>query len=175
MMPCTIGKLENLQRREKPGLKEYPPHLRNKVILPWGTGKGISSLSGKVRKFSGKEGFKQVGRKKLQINRAREDMVKLGIYKPEFEPIIEIYSQLREQYEILTTRFVKSGYKYSELTETGTKKAPIVTTLEALRKDILSYASQLGLTPQGLLKTDENAFKKKKVSAIAAAMREASG
>ena len=112
-----------------------------------------------------------MGRKKLSINRARESMVKLGIYKPEFEPIIEIYSQLLDQYEILTKKFVASGYNYSEPTAQGSKKAPIVTTIEAIRKDILSYASQLGLTPQGLLKADDGAFKKKKVSALSEALK----
>ena len=99
---------------------------------------------------------------------ARANMTSLGIYKPEFEPIIEIYGQLVEQYERLTDEYAASGFNYLEHTNTGTKKAPIVTTLEALRKDILAYASQLGLTPQGILKADEAAFKKKRVSAIAA-------
>lgn len=115
-----------------------------------------------------------MGRKKLSINRARDSMVKLGIYKPEFEPIIEIYSQLLDQYEILTKKFVSSEYNYEEQTNVGTKKAPIVTTLEALRKDILSYASQLGLTPQGLLKADEGAFRKKKSNALSEALKAAS-
>lgn len=114
-----------------------------------------------------------MGRKKNIINQTREQMTALGVYKQEFEPIIEVYSQLREQYIILTRRFVESNYDFSELTNTGTKKAPIVTTLETLRKDILAYAAQLGLTPQGLLKADESAFKKKKVSAIAEALKAA--
>lgn len=114
-----------------------------------------------------------MGRKKNIINQTREQMTVLGVYKPEFEPIIEVYSQLREQYNILTKRFVESDYDFSEDTNNGTKKAPIVTTLESLRKDILAYAFQLGLTPQGLLKADENAFKKKKVSALAEALKAA--
>lgn len=93
-------------------------------------------------------------------------MKALGVYKPEFEPIIEVYSQLREQYKILTERFIASGYDFKEYTNTGTKKAPIVTTLETLRKDILAYAAQLGLTPQGLLKADEDAFRQKKKSKL---------
>lgn len=103
----------------------------------------------------------------------RDAMKSLGVYKSEFEPIIEIYCQLREQYDKLTTEFAASGFDYSETTETGSKKAPIVTTLESLRKDILAYASQLGLTPQGLLKADENAFRgKKKPSGLEAALKE---
>lgn len=113
--------------------------------------------------------------KKLKpASEARKHMRTLGIYKPEFEPIIKVYGQLMEQYEELTKRFIESDYEYEVATENGTKKAPIVTTLEALRKDILAYAGQLGLTPQGLLKADENAFKvKKKTSALFEALRAA--
>lgn len=102
----------------------------------------------------------------------RDAMTALGVYKPQFEPIIQLYCQLREQYDELTKQFKESGYDYSEVTSTGTKKAPIVTTLESLRKDILSYAAQLGLTPQGLLRADENAFKKQKPNALASALKE---
>lgn len=103
---------------------------------------------------------------------ARADMKKLGIYKAEFEPVIKIYGELIEQYEELTRQFVESGYSFSEETQTGSKKAPIVTTLEALRKDILSYASQLGLTPQGLLKADGNAFARKEAGGLATVLGE---
>ncbi len=102
----------------------------------------------------------------------KKAMTSLGVYKPEFEPIIEIYCELREQYKELTSEFKSSGFNYSEDTKEGTKKAPIVTTLESLRKDILSYASQLGLTPQGLLKADYKAFSKKTGNALAQALRE---
>ena len=100
-------------------------------------------------------------------------MKNLGVYKPEFEPILEIYAQLSDQYNILTKQFIESEYDFDEPTESGSKKAPIVTTLESLRKDILSYAAQLGLTPMGLLKMNENAFKKPKVSALANALKAA--
>ena len=102
--------------------------------------------------------------------KVRDAMTALGVYKKEFEPIIQIYCQLRKQYEILTDKFEESKYEYSEDTKTGSKKAPIVTTLESLRKDILSYASQLGLTPQGLLRADDKAFTKKEKNALAAAL-----
>jgi len=92
---------------------------------------------------------------------ARKSMRSLGIYKAEFEPIIKIYAQLRDQYDELTGQFEASGFNFQIATKAGSKKAPIVTTLESLRKDILSYASQLGLTPQGLLKADTAAFTKK--------------
>ena len=101
---------------------------------------------------------------------ARANMKQLGIYKAEFEPVIKIYGELMTQYQELTRQFEESGYRYSEQTQTGSKKAPIVTTLEALRKDILSYASQLGLTPQGLLKADGDAFAKQTSGSLADAI-----
>lgn len=97
-------------------------------------------------------------------SKARACMKSLGIYKPEFEPIIKTYGELKDQYDELTRRFIGSDYKFEEPTAAGMKKAPIVTTLESLRKDILSYAAQLGLTPQGLLKVQEDAFMAKKKS-----------
>jgi len=41
-----------------------------------------------------------MGRPKKLINQVRDQMKALGVYKPEFEPIIEVYSQLLEQYNM---------------------------------------------------------------------------
>lgn len=109
---------------------------------------------------------------KRQASVARDSMTALGVYKSEFEPVIKIYGALMEQYDFLNKQFIESNYPYSEDTKDGTKKAPIVTTLEALRKDILSYAAQLGLTPQGLLKVSAGAFEQKSVSTLASALAE---
>lgn len=107
-----------------------------------------------------------MSKSKYHRTKTRKLMRALGTYKEEFEPIIEIYAGLKEQYDILFERFLDSDYKFSETSKNGTKKAPIVTTLESLRKDIMSYAQQLGLTPKGLLAINENAFTKKKESKI---------
>ncbi len=112
-------------------------------------------------------------RKPALFKRTCDAMRQLNVYRPEFEPIIVVYCELREQYVELTRRFLESGYTIAEDTQTGSKKAPIVTTLEALRKDVLAYANQLGLTPQGLLRADDKAFVVKKASALAAALKEA--
>lgn len=77
------------------------------------------------------------------------DMKKLNVYKPEYEPIIDIYSELREQYAILTQKFVESEYDCEVFTaQGGSKKAPIVATLESLRKDIITYSDRLCLNPK---------------------------
>lgn len=95
-----------------------------------------------ARKIITAEGFK---------NQTKKEMKSLGIYKQEFDTIIEIYSGLLEQYVKLNKKYLDSGMKFEEMTmQGGMKKAPIVSTLEILRKDILNYASQLGLTTKGL-------------------------
>jgi len=80
-----------------------------------------------------------------------KDMEKIGVYKPEYDPIIDIYSELREQYFILTEKFKDSGYNFEvETMQGGTKKAPIVATLESLRKDIITYSDRLCLSPKAV-------------------------
>lgn len=78
------------------------------------------------------------------------DMKKLGTFKAEYEPLIDIYAELREQYERLTAQYKESGYEFESSTSQGVKKAPIVTTLEALRKDILAYSDRLCLNPKAI-------------------------
>ena len=80
-----------------------------------------------------------------------KDMKKLAVYKPEYDPIIDIYSELREQYSILTQRFIDSEYNFEIKTmQGGTKKSPIVATLESLRKDIITYSDRLCLNPKAI-------------------------
>ena len=105
----------------------------------------------------------------------RKHMQNLETYKPEYEPAIRILAGMRKQYDILMLQFEEGGYQYSELTDSGSKKAPIVTTLESLRKDILSYMNALGLTPKMGMQVDppeKNAQKKK--SPLAAALEQLS-
>jgi len=76
-------------------------------------------------------------------------MKSLGVYREEYDGTIEIYSQLCEQYQTITERFEKSGYKVqTKSAQGGMKKSPIVATLESLRKDILSYSDRLCLNPK---------------------------
>ena len=102
--------------------------------------------------------------------RAETDMKNLGIYKPEFDSMIAVYAQLMTQRDKLESEYKKGGYQYQVNTSSGVKKAPSVTTLEALRKDCLTYAEALGLTPRGLAKFDAKAFEKRKVGGLEQAL-----
>lgn len=97
-----------------------------------------------------------------------KDMKKLAVYKPEYDPIIDIYSELREQYFFITEKFVNSNYNFEvETVQGGTKKAPIVATLESLRKDIITYSDRLCLNPKAI---DNVKIQVQKKSALAEAL-----
>lgn len=83
--------------------------------------------------------------------RTIEDMKKLGVHKPQYNRLVDIYAELVFQYNTLTKEFEESGFIYEVSTEQGgSKKAPIVATLETLRKDILAYSDRLCLNPKSL-------------------------
>jgi phage terminase small subunit len=78
-------------------------------------------------------------------------MKKLGVYKSQFNQLIDIYAELVSQYNRLTEEFADGGYKIEvETGQGGSKKSPIIATLETLRKDILAYSDRLCLNPRSL-------------------------
>lgn len=76
-------------------------------------------------------------------------MQEAGTYRPDYDAALKNLTRMQRQYEKLEAEFAKAGYPYEVSTEQGSKKAPIVTTLEALRRDILAYMNALGFTPTG--------------------------
>ena len=96
-------------------------------------------------------------------------MKTLGIYKSEYDPVINIYCEMREQYEIYTKRLKSLDYKCDEFTAAGgTKKSALVSTIETLRKDILLYSDKLMLSPKAY--SDNDLGKKKKKSKLGEAI-----
>lgn len=77
-------------------------------------------------------------------------MQEAGTYRKEYDTALKNLTRMQKQYDVLEKKFAEGGYIFYEHTEQGTKKAPIVTTLEALRRDILAYMNALGFTPQGM-------------------------
>lgn len=102
-----------------------------------------------------------------------ENMKSLGVYKPEYDPVIEVYAELCEQYHKLTAEFKKSGYKHYEYTaQGGTKKASIVATLESLRKDMLAYSDRLCLNPKSIETVTTETPGKSKLAQVLSELKE---
>ena len=96
------------------------------------------------------------------------DMKELGVHKPQFNRLIDIYAGLVHQYLLALQEFEAGGYQYEvETGAGGSKKSPIVATLENLRKDILQYSDRLCLNPKSLeTVTTESANKSKLASVL---------
>ncbi|MED4052946.1 P27 family phage terminase small subunit [Niallia taxi] len=102
------------------------------------------------------------------------DMTGLGTYKPEYDAVITIYSDLLAQYHDANKKFEESNYQYETMTAAGgTKKSAIVATLENLRKDILAYSDRLCLNPKSVETVTTESGKKK--SALAEALSSLGG
>lgn len=109
-------------------------------------------------------------------NKTIEQMKSMGNYRPEYDPLIELYSGMREQYERLIREYENgNSYRYSTKTaDGGEKKSPLSLTIEALRKDILQYSDRLMLNPKARADSSGKANKKEqRNSKLLEALRDA--
>ena len=99
------------------------------------------------------------------------EMKKLGVYRPEYDRIVDIYAGLWEQYHrLMKENDTGGGYNYAISTsDGGEKKSPLVNTLEAVRRDILAYSDRLCLNPKA--ERDSKAPAKPKRSKLEEALR----
>lgn len=99
-------------------------------------------------------------------------MTAMGTYRTEYDPIIDVYADMREQYERLSREYAKEkSFRYSTPTaDGGEKKSPLSLTLECLRKDILAYSDRLMLNPKSKSDTGQ---KPKRRSKLEEAFRDA--
>lgn len=84
-----------------------------------------------------------------------KQMTNLGTYRKEFETIIDIFAGMVYQYQKLSEEYAARGYPVTDIhvNKAGAeneRKVPILTAMEILRKDILSYSNQLMLNPKSL-------------------------
>lgn len=87
---------------------------------------------------------------KYYVETNTENMRKLGIYKPEFDYMIKVFSQTQFQYDNAWKEFEKEGMKNLIPANGSLKRNPIVNTLEDLRKQLNVQSDKLGLTPKAL-------------------------
>lgn len=84
-----------------------------------------------------------------------KQMKELGTYRKEFDMIIDIFSGMLFQYQKLAQDYADMGYPVTDtyVNKAGAeneRKVPILTAMEILRKDILSYSNQLIMNPKSL-------------------------
>ena len=110
------------------------------------------------------------------IKKTTKNMEGINTYRPQFDPTIRAYAEMRQQYNKLMSEFYEGGCKITEEYTnkagfTNIRKTALYLSLETLRKDVVSHENILGLTPVGLKKI-KSEMPNKKISKLGKALSE---
>ena len=94
----------------------------------------------------------------------KRKMTEVGTYKPAFDKTIETLATILEHRDDIYTVFLAEGgfYIVEKISDRGARNAgknPLFVMWTELNAQALSYWRDLGLTPAGLKRIDENAVK----------------
>lgn len=112
------------------------------------------------------------------LKKTIDNMKIIGTYRPQFDTNLRTYSEMKYELEVLTKEFYKNGCKRTEeytnkSGATNIRKTADYLALEKLRDDVNKRENELGLTPSGLKKiNDEMKKDNKKKSKLAEALSE---
>ena len=111
------------------------------------------------------------------IRRITDSAVAAGTYRPFFDDVIETLADILERRDIAREQFADSGGNIlvnhtNKAGATNIEQNPALRMVNDLNRDALAYWRDLGLTPAGLKKIDENSMKKKKESALSKALKD---
>lgn len=90
-------------------------------------------------------------------------MTEVGTYNESFDLTISLLGRILEDYKSTIEQFEKSGGSViiPHTNKAGAKnyiKNPLYHAIEQMRKDVIIYLRDLGLTPAGLKKINQSAF-----------------
>lgn len=103
-------------------------------------------------------------KKKTDLRDELKDMMKkVGTYNESFDLTISMCARTIEDYERTLSQFERTGGNVviSYTNKNGSRnpvKNPLYQAIEYMRKDILAYLRDLGLTPSGLKKINQDSF-----------------
>ena len=109
--------------------------------------------------------------------RIKNSTVEAGTYRPFFDDVINTLADILEKRDQAQKDFKKSGghaaVKHTNKSgATNLEQNPLLRMVNDLNRDALAYWRDLGLTPAGLKRINEDAMKKPKENALAKALRE---
>lgn len=94
--------------------------------------------------------------------KVKENMLSLNVYQSEFDTLIDVYSGILAQYEIITKRLVDENFNIEVETQRGgNRKSATATAQEKLRTDLILYSDRLMLNPKALNNSKPKEAKKK--------------
>lgn len=113
--------------------------------------------------------------KKKWAARITEACKEAGTYRPFFDDIICTLAEILERRDKAERTFRQSGGNMiimhtNRAGATNLEQNPALRLINDLNRDALAYWRDLGLTPAGLKKINEDAMKRRKRSALAEAL-----
>jgi len=114
-----------------------------------------------------------------QLDEYKQDIIQkmreVGTYKSSFENTIDAYARAMRDYDEACAAFENLGSKFmvKHTNKAGAEnivKNPYYLIIEELRRVMLAYATQLGLTPSGLKKINDEMKSKGGKSKLAEAL-----
>mgnify|MGYP002515746739 CR=1 FL=1 len=105
-------------------------------------------------------------------DKIRRQIQATGTYRPAFCSVVDALAKVLEQRDAAYQQFIAEGSQFvvervSDRGAINRAKNPLLQTWMDLNSQALSYWGQLGLTPAGLKKIDEEAMKPRKQDALA--------
>ena len=109
-------------------------------------------------------------------NRVKGCMVAAGTYREYFDDVIATLAGILEKRDKAQLMFEKSkaGVLVKHTNKAGAtniEQNPVLRLINDLNRDALAYWRDLGLTPAGLKRIDEQSMKQRKKSALAEALK----
>lgn len=94
---------------------------------------------------------------KKHYSKIKRQMKKIGTYKAEYEATIKILAEALRDYYCAKDEFESDGGKYmvehtNKAGATNYVKNPLYVIMDDLRKNVVAYCRELGLTPTGFKK-----------------------
>ena len=114
--------------------------------------------------------------KSAWIERIKASAMSAGTYRPFFDDVIDTLADILERRDIARELFAVSGGNVlvnhtNKAGATNIEQNPVLRMVNDLNRDALAYWRDLGLTPAGLKRIDEQSMKQRKKSALAEALR----
>lgn len=99
-----------------------------------------------------------------------------GTYRPWFDDVIDTLADILERRDIARALFEESGGNVlvnhtNKAGATNIEQNPVLRLINDLNRDALAYWRDLGLTPAGLKKIDEQSMKQRRKSALGEALQ----
>ena len=114
--------------------------------------------------------------KRAWIERITASAVAAGTYRPYFDDVIDTLADILERRDIARELFEASGGNVlvnhtNKAGATNIEQNPVLRMVNDLNRDALAYWRDMGLTPAGLKRIDDQSMKQRKKSTLAEALK----